>query len=100
MHLIFELDNICIYGSTIDAYTAVQALLDYGIQGSRIILTHPLAASPTTCFNNSLVEETVAKSLKEAGLSLFIYQILKIADSESICVILKSKLYFILLQVL
>ncbi|EDV28663.1 uncharacterized protein TRIADDRAFT_19305 [Trichoplax adhaerens] len=63
-------DHVCIYGSTIDAYTTVQALLEYGIEGSRIILIHPPAASPINCFNNSIVEEVVLKGLKEAGITV------------------------------
>lgn len=60
-----------VYGSTIDAYTAVQGLLDFGIPGNRLAMVQPPLETGITCFNNPTVEEACHAAMKAAGVEVY-----------------------------
>ena len=53
-----------VYGSSLAAYTAVEGLLNESVSADRIVMVQP---HPPTCFNNSIVEDHVSKSLRNIG---------------------------------
>ncbi|XP_072167121.1 cilia- and flagella-associated protein 61-like [Diadema setosum] len=59
-----------VYGSSLDAYTAVQTLLKLGVPGHRIAMVQPPQRFAVTCFNNPAVQEAVHSSMGEAGVEL------------------------------
>ncbi|XP_033640473.1 cilia- and flagella-associated protein 61-like [Asterias rubens] len=60
-----------IYGSSLDAYSAVQSLLDIGLPGSRICFIKPPLKYSVTCFNNAKVEEMVHEAIAAEGVQMF-----------------------------
>ncbi|XP_030854264.1 cilia- and flagella-associated protein 61 [Strongylocentrotus purpuratus] len=60
-----------IYGSSLDAYTAVQTLLALDVPGHRIAMVQPPQRFTVTCFNNPTVHEAVHHSMAQAGVELY-----------------------------
>jgi hypothetical protein len=58
---------VLVYGSSLEAHTALQCLLAGGVAPGLITLVRP---RPPTCFNNPTVEERVQRSLEESGVEL------------------------------
>ena len=58
---------ILVYGSSLEAHTAVQDLLTGGVAPGLITFIRP---HPPTCFNNQIVEQRVQRSLEETGVVL------------------------------
>ena len=52
------------YGSSLAAYTAVEGLLKESVAADRIVMVQP---HPPTCFNDSIVEDHVSKTLDDIG---------------------------------
>ncbi|XP_049724742.1 cilia- and flagella-associated protein 61 isoform X1 [Elephas maximus indicus] len=63
--------NVIVYGSTIDTYTTVEALLNLGVRGCCIHFVHPPPTSTITCINNYSVESAVADALTAAGVTIY-----------------------------
>ena len=61
-------DPILLYGSSLEAYAALWALLDSGVAPELISFVQP---RPPSCFNNPTVEQRVQRSLEEVGVAVF-----------------------------
>lgn len=55
-----------VYGGGVDVYTAVEALLGLGIQGSRIHLVLLPSEDGVSCFSDASVDKAVTAALKTA----------------------------------
>lgn len=62
------LGNIIVYGNTIDMYTTVEALLSFGIDGSRIHLVRAPLGSASPCLPEAALERAVGEALAGAGV--------------------------------
>ncbi len=57
--------DLVVYGSSLEAYTTVQSLLQHGLPPSRLTLVQP---RPLQALNNTMVEERVGSALGGLGL--------------------------------
>ncbi|XP_054485392.2 cilia- and flagella-associated protein 61 isoform X4 [Agelaius phoeniceus] len=69
-HLIRSTGNIIVYGNTIDTYTTVEALLSFGIDGSRIHLVRAPLGSASPCLPEAALERAVGEALAGAGVAV------------------------------
>lgn len=53
-----------VYGSSLAVYTAVEGLLNESVAADRIVMVQP---HPPTCFNDTVVEDHVSKTLSNIG---------------------------------
>lgn len=59
------IETVIVYGSGLAVYTAVEGLLKESVAADRIVMVQP---HPPTCFNNSVVEDHVSKTLNNIGM--------------------------------
>ncbi|NWT88451.1 CFA61 protein, partial [Lanius ludovicianus] len=69
-NLVSSKGNVIVYGNTIDIYTAVEALLSLGIDGSRIHLVQAPLSSAGPCLGDAALERTVGEALAGAGVAV------------------------------
>lgn len=62
--------QILLYGHSMDVFSCVQSLFLLGVDGSRILIVEPPSKSPTTCFNNQIVEAAVLGAMREEGVNI------------------------------
>lgn len=60
--------TVVVYGSTIDAHTAVQGLLNMDIPGEQIVFVQPVWKKGSSCFDDLHVERAVTTALSAAGV--------------------------------
>ncbi|KAM5245532.1 cilia- and flagella-associated protein 61 [Ctenodactylus gundi] len=63
--------TVVIYGSTLDAYTTAETLLQLGVPGPRLCLVHPPPRGIATAINNHCVQSAVEEALRAAGVTSF-----------------------------
>jgi hypothetical protein len=81
---------VVVYGTPLAAYSCIHALIAANVAGTQISLVQPPSDS-LTGFNNPVVDEKIANSLEELGISF--YQNFSLKEWNDGCVSEGDELY-------
>ncbi|KAJ3084182.1 hypothetical protein HK102_000739 [Quaeritorhiza haematococci] len=75
-----------VYGRHMQAYASVQALVKRNVPPKKIVLVVPRPKTPSSCFNNPVVERKVHEMLEKLGVTVHLNYKLASWESEHQCI--------------